>query len=427
MANWGELNIARGQNAINARKAASDTTLQSQKQLQDILQYLNEQKTLKGMQNQKLQHEAGMETLQFEGGYGAGAQQFNEAQPPGFIEGFLKTLGLNKNENALYTQPDLYQGGTPAPLAQQLPNITKPKEVLGTRTKSNLIINEQEADIAAHAKPKELKAFEEMGYNPDLTFGQKEKLFEWAPRNYLDQYNQKNETDFEGKEYIQGILGQDQAFATKYMKIDPLDPNGRWILDQEKIGTDKASKDKFVTEAVAIVNNASNVSTGVKRGLVALGKTPEEWMANIARIIRGWTEGEVAPVAATAGMEISIDTNREKVYQGITTNISDLKKQAESENDMKRKGLLNHQVRLFEKLKGLVNTHPDQMNTVLGQNSIAGLTGQILNNPKDNAKMVSAFKTIFGIDLDELYSDIAAEKKEQLNQYLPWYYQKGKK
>jgi hypothetical protein len=391
------------------------------------------------MQSQKLGHEAGMETLEWGGGYGAGVNQFNEAQPPGFIEGFLKSLGPGKNENALYAQPDLYQGGAPVPLAQQLPNITKPKEILGTRTGSNLTINEQQADIAARAKPRELKAFEEMGFKPDLTTGQKEKLYGWATGNYFDRYNQKNEIDFEGKEYIQTILGQDNAFATKYMKIDPLDPNGRWILDMNKIGKDKEG---FIKEADAIVNNASNVSTGVKRGLAALGSTTEEWAANTDRIIRGLAEGETVPVAA-GGKGGDIDANREKVYGEITSSIANINDRAKSEKNLNTRGLLVYQAGLLNKLKDLVNTHPDQMRTLIGQNSVAGLTDLILANPKDNERMRNAFKTIFGIELSGGYSDLypessfldlfpifgknkesdkIKESNKKLKEILPWYY-----
>jgi hypothetical protein len=107
------------------------------------------------------------------------------------------------------------------------------------------------------------------------------------------------------------------------------------------------------------------------------------------------------------------------------------------------RGLLVYQAGLLNKLKDLVNTHPDQMRTLIGQNSVAGLTDLILTNPKDNERMRNAFKTIFGIELSGGYSDLypessfldlfpifgknkesdkIKESNKKLKEILPWYY-----
>jgi len=402
MASWGEQNLGRMNATIAMRKNTSDAALQSQKQLADILQYLNTLKAQKESQQSAQRHETGMENLLWGQGtegenlYQTGTKGYDTSQP-GFIEGLLKQIGIGKDENALYAEPaftppgvpstvNLPPGGEPVPLGQQLPNLTQPK--YGTRQQSTMTTETQKYGQDVNKEADQYQAYVE----EETAHGRKPVgWMEWAkgymPVGYGTGEYRTGKEDVGLSNWIKSQFATDPQFQSDYMTYN--ETTGAYDVDMNKT---RSNPKDFLERSTKIIKEASTYDEK---------KIP--WTTLEGQLKR-WSTGEMVPAEAVPAIPISADYDkeREKVYQNISGKIAQFDteiKKVPSEymntptmqTTIDKKGLL-------EKVKSAMN-NPARKSDKFDLWRIEALVNQILNKPMDEKELSALSKAAFKIDI----------------------------
>ena len=435
MANWGEMNNARTQNAIAANQSAADMHTKSTKNLSDILQFLKQKQAEKEAQSANQRHDVGMQNLLHGSGYDAGVNSYQT--PPELatgLQGILQSLGMGQNNPATpvqsqvvsptyaatanptsmpdYSNPSVTPENKPiipslaaptqnnTPVAPVNPVMDKYKDI-GLLGKEQATLADQKNTNDVNFKGNQYlgvrDALVKAGKSPD-SISDMENLYGYGGSNYVDRTKQND--GFMGSEYIKRVTGGDPKFQADYMKSsDPGNPESAKVLDAAKIAKDKKG---FTDRMMGIISTSSGQDSPVRDYVRQyLNGDWNAWNALAKQTVDRWANGEVPVEAASdTGKPVPEKTD---VYGNISKSIAALSESIKdpyvspisvsegtgyspedvSSSVQKSVSKEQKQKDYLVKIKGLINTDKTILSNKDKFGAIEQLYNKIMDNPDD--------------------------------------------